>query len=264
MRLRLYPPAVLAAAALLCRPAAAQTLDGVLLAQDGETPLPGARVALVGLGARVAAEGRTDSAGHFQLTAPAAGLYRLRAQPEGGAAILFAPVTLAAGESKSLEVEAHPPTLADTTFALAPVTAVAEVRRRNLERHGFYQRKHIYPGRFLTHEDFMRLHGFRVVEKLTALGIGMEPHGRDRFALFIQKHTGPANAPQARCYVAVYIDGTPVSDISVSQLTNDMVAAVEYYTRDNIPPEFNPFLGDPNGRCASLAIWTQPAPPVSP
>ncbi len=265
MRFRPFPALLLAATmAIAATPSAAQTIDGVLLAEDGETPLPGARVALLGIGSRVVAEAQSDAEGRFTVTAAGAGMFRLRVQPAGGEAILFAPVTLAAGERRSLEFQAHPPTAADSVVALPGVTATAETRERRLERNGFYRRRHTYPGRFLRHDEFMRLHGFRVIEKLQGLGIGMEPRGGDRFLLFRQQHTGGADSPVGRCYISVFIDGTPVSDVPISQLTNEMVAAVEFYTRDDVPPEFDPRLGDSTVRCGSLAIWTAPPDAVPP
>ena len=251
-------PLLLAAALLVSRPLSAQTVQGVLLGEDGETPLPNARVTLVGIGGAATAEATTDAEGRFTLAAAGPGMYRVRATPPGRAAMLFAPVTLAAGERKELGFQAHAPTAADSVYALAPVTATAERRRELLERHGFYQRQHQYLGRFLTHDDFMRLHGFRVVEKILDLGILMEPHGAERFLLYRPQITGGADSPFGRCYISVYIDGAPSNDISLIQLNNRDVAAVEYYTRDNIPPEFNPMLGDPGSRCGSLAIWTEP------
>jgi hypothetical protein len=235
----------------LVRPLAAQTVQGVLLAEDGETPLAGARVQLVGLGDRTAAQAVTDAAGRFTLSAAQPGMYRVRAVPPGGAAILFSPVTLAAGELRELEFQAHPPAPADSVFALAPVTATAQQRRELLERHGFYQRQHVYPGRFLTHDQFVQLHGLRVVEKILDLGLFMEPHGAEGFSLYRVYHGG-------RCYVAVYVDGVPVGDQPLILMKDDEVAAVEYYTRDDIPAEFNPYPGDPNWRCGSVVIWTQP------
>jgi hypothetical protein len=258
MRLHLPITPLLVASLLVASPLAAQTVQGVLLAEDGETPMPNARVALVGIGGTATGEVTTDADGRFTVTAAAPGMYRVRAVPAGGAAILFAPVTLADGERKELEFQAHPPERADSVYALAPVTATAERRRALLERHGYYQRQHQYLGRFLSHDDFQRLHGLRPIEKIQDLGIMMEPHGSGRFLLYRAQLTGGADSPYGRCYLSVYIDGAPVNDIPVTELTERDIAAVEYYTRDNIPPEFNPMLGDPGSRCGSLAIWTEP------
>ncbi|HEX8903644.1 MAG TPA: carboxypeptidase-like regulatory domain-containing protein [Longimicrobiaceae bacterium] len=254
---------VAAAAALLSRAGAAQTVEGVLLDRDGRTPVAGAHVALLGIGNRVAAEASTDTAGRFSLTAPGAGLYRVSAEPAGGATILFPALALATGERLSFEFHAQAPAAdstaaaaaapagRDSAIALPAVVGVAEMQRRLLERNGFYQRRHLYPGRFLEREQFLALHGFRLTQKIQDLGILLEVHGAERFR--------PYRVYRAsRCYIAMYIDGAPVNDLSVLLLTNDMVAGVEYYTRDDIPPEWNPYKGDPNWRCGSLVIWTQP------
>src|SRR3954468_22174290 len=126
---------------LVAGPLAAQTVQGVLLAEDGETPLPNARVALVGIGGTATAEVTTDADGRFTVTAAAPGMYRVRAVTAGGAAILFPPGAAGGaatprapgggggGERRELESRPHPPERADSVYALAPVTATAERRR---------------------------------------------------------------------------------------------------------------------------------------
>ncbi|HEX8903643.1 MAG TPA: carboxypeptidase-like regulatory domain-containing protein, partial [Longimicrobiaceae bacterium] len=254
MRLRFSPSSLLfaaIAATLVSRAAAAQTIVGMLLDRDGETPLAGVRVALVAVGGgQLAAEGRTDEDGRFTLTAPSAGAYRVRAEPAGAPAMLFAAVTLAAGERKSLDFQAHAPTAADSAVALAPVVGVAEPHRQVLERRGFYQRQRVYPGRFLTHDQFVALHGPTPLQKIRELGIMLELEAGDRF------HPYRLQRGQ-RCYIAIYIDAVPVTDLAFLQLTNDRIAGEEYHTADDIPGEFNPHIADRSWRCGSPVIWTQ-------
>lgn len=240
-------------------PLAAQAIDGGLLRAQGTAGVPAVPVQLVAGDTTVVDEGVTRADGGFTLAAPGAGSFRIVVHPAGGSGIVFGPVTLAAGERKPLLLRL--PRGADQPVALAGITATAEQRRRLLDRHGFYQRKHLYPGRFLTHDDFERLHGLRVVEKILDLGLFMEPRGGSGFRLYRVQQGG-------RCYVATYVDGLPVGDQPLVLLKDDEVAGVEYYTRDDVPPEFNPYLGNPNWRCGSVVIWTQPpgmdAPPAAP
>jgi hypothetical protein len=85
---------------------ASQTVAGTLVAADRGTPLAGATVTLLDEGGRAVAAASSRANGGFTLTAPAAGRYRVRAERVGHASTLSAPITLAAGETFTLRLEA--------------------------------------------------------------------------------------------------------------------------------------------------------------
>ena len=66
----------------------AQTIDGFLTDGAGETPVPGAIVALLGTAGIPLAQVLSDSTGRFELRAPRAGPYRVRATLPGSATTL--------------------------------------------------------------------------------------------------------------------------------------------------------------------------------
>jgi hypothetical protein len=85
---------------------ASQTVAGTLVAADRGAPLAGATVSLLDEGGRAVAAASSRANGGFTLTAPAAGRYRVRAERVGHASTLSAPISLAAGETFTLRLEA--------------------------------------------------------------------------------------------------------------------------------------------------------------
>jgi hypothetical protein len=256
MRIRSAVAAVLLALAGAA-PLAAQRVAGRLVAADGSTAVPAALVRLVAADSEVVAEAPSGADGGFVLAAPDTGSFRILAKPPGGSEVAFGPVPLAAGETRSVLLRL-PRAGGEGAIALAPLTAVAEPQRAILDRHGFYQRRHTIPGRFLTHDDFARLGGSSLLDRIRAMGIFVQPHGADRFSLYRLSRG-------QQCYLAVYVDGAQTSNQTLTQLSVAQVAGVEYYTGAQLPFQFNPYFGRSDWDCGSVVIWTQPpeaAPPA--
>jgi hypothetical protein len=93
-------------AAPLLGGAAAQTIAGRVVEQESGAPLPVAQVALEDSAGMARAVALSDSAGAFVLRAPAPGRYRLRAEHIGRATIESDWLTVAAGGSAQVRLEA--------------------------------------------------------------------------------------------------------------------------------------------------------------
>jgi hypothetical protein len=92
-------------AILLARPAAAQGVRGDLLERGSGRPIPAALVVLLDeRGARVAGA-LTDAGGRFELRAPRAGAYTLRADRVGYRSTLSPPLALGAGQTLVYRME---------------------------------------------------------------------------------------------------------------------------------------------------------------
>jgi hypothetical protein len=96
---------VAAALGLFAVPAAAQRVQGVLVDAAGR-PVSGAFVSLRGSGGAVVARALTDAEGRFGLQGSGAGTYRVRAERIGFASTSSAPLSLGAGETRELRMEA--------------------------------------------------------------------------------------------------------------------------------------------------------------
>ncbi|MBV9108493.1 MAG: carboxypeptidase regulatory-like domain-containing protein [Gemmatimonadetes bacterium] len=234
------------ALAALARPARAQEVAGRLVGEDG-APAAAARLQLVAADSEIVAGAVSGADGRFSLAAPAAGAYRIVATAAGGAGVFFGPVTVAA--SGRTPVVLHLPrsgTQGDVT--LATLAAVARVQSPLLEQRGFYQRKSVHYGRFLTGAELSRLPGRTMLDHVRGLGIMVEPNGSDRFSLYRFKQG-------QRCYLAVFVDGQQAGNQILARLTDDEVAGVEYYRDADIPAEYNPYLSR-GWECGVVVIWT--------
>jgi hypothetical protein len=230
-------------------PLAAQTVEGRLMVADGPG-VPAARVQLVAADSTLVDESVTRADGGFTLAARAPGTFSIVARAAGGTDVEFGPVPLAAGERRPLLLRLPAGGGADQPVALAGLTAVAEARHEVLERHGFYERQHIHPGRFVTHDELARLPGISVLDHIRGLGILVDPRGASNSALFRYSRG-------SRCYLAVWLDGQPARYTEITQLTMDEVAGVEYYRGEELPLQFNPYYTRRSWSCGAVVIWTQ-------
>ena len=71
------------AAIAVCPPARAQVFHGVVLDTESRQPVWVAAVSLIDMENKVRRAAVTDSAGHYELTAPGPGRYKLRVDPRG-------------------------------------------------------------------------------------------------------------------------------------------------------------------------------------
>ncbi len=94
----------LIAALLAAGPLAAQAVRGALVEADG-SPVPGAMVLLLDAGGAVKGRVLTDASGRWQLAAPAAGTYRVRAERLGFEATVSEPMALAAGQTADVRLQ---------------------------------------------------------------------------------------------------------------------------------------------------------------
>ncbi|HSU17311.1 carboxypeptidase-like regulatory domain-containing protein [Longimicrobium sp.] len=233
----------------IAAPMAAQAVDGRLMGADGASGIPAALVRLV-LGDSVVDEAATRADGGFTLASPGAGTFSIVARVAGGSDVEFGPVTLAAGERVPVLLRLPAGSGADRPVALAGVTATAEVRRQVLERHGFYERQHLHPGRFLTHDELARLPGISVLDHIRGLGILVDPRGANISALY-------RYSKGAKCFLAVWLDGQPARYTEITRLTMDEVAGVEYYRGEELPLQFNPYYTRRSWDCGAVVIWTR-------
>ena len=237
-------PLVLAA---LTRPARAQEVAGRLVG-DGGAPVVAARLQLVAADSEVVADGVSGADGRFSLAAPDTGAYRILATAAGGAGVFFGPLRIA-GDGRTSVVLHLPRSGTQGDVTLAPLTAVARPQSPLLERRGFYQRKSVHYGRFLTGEEIARLPGRTMLDHVRGLGIMVEPYGPQAFSLYrFQKG--------ARCYLAVFVDGQQSRNRVLLQLTDADVEGLEYYHDDDIPAEYNPYLVR-GWSCGVVLIWTK-------
>jgi hypothetical protein len=219
----------------------------------------------------------TDSAGRARLAAVAAGEYRVSVA-HASIGTRTARVTLPA-DAGSLELSpaAGADSLAATVrraVAVAGVTATAQ-RNPALETQGFYRRKEVNPGQYVTEAEIQsrragrltdvlrRLKGVRVIRYSPEMGLsagarsGMDLEGHNRIAS-MRGSTGISRA--GPCWMDVYLDGSLVQSADVldaaqnlDQVSTSNVIGVEVYHASEVPAEYR----GGTSTCGVVLIWTR-------
>lgn len=231
-------------------------LLGTVLAEQGERPIAGAQVELVGNGNMTT----TDSSGVFALWDIVPGRYRLMVRALGFAP-LDVPLVVPVDGLDALEI-LLPPTLGRVEVRAGGIPREAHLR-------GFDQRRRWGSGRFM---DSTRLHAYgpmqwatqltantpflRIVRFESIFGSGYTFAGRRRGAVSLRGDV------RSECYphiivdnVVMYANGIGELPLDISFLTGGPpVVASEYYAASQVPAEF-----DKGGLavCGALVLWTQ-------
>jgi hypothetical protein len=227
--------------------AAAQSIRGIVLDDATDEPIAGTLVILLDTtGARLGAVA-TDTAGRFLLPLERPGTYRLAARRLG-----YGPATstlLHVPDSGVLDVEFR---LTPEAVLLAPVEVRAKPRRSRLEREGFYRRRELGIGRFMTAEEIEKRGATWVSDALR-----MEPSVRIRYdpvrlGWVVYFSVGTSGRP---CLPLVVLDGTRLDMSTIDELVPPSeIDAMELYPRGNgVPAQF----GGTGASCGVILIWTK-------
>lgn len=101
------------------------SLEGRVVARDGQSPLAGARVHVrPSEGADLFTSGWTAADGRFELSGLPAAEYRLAVEADGGLYIVEAPLALAPGQSRALHLAVNPDVRDDEDDDDTPVGAL--------------------------------------------------------------------------------------------------------------------------------------------
>ncbi|MET0398842.1 MAG: carboxypeptidase regulatory-like domain-containing protein [Longimicrobiaceae bacterium] len=245
----------------------------VLGGPDG-APLAGARVVLGGGGAAAT----TDAQGRFTVRGvvagsqdvtvahPAHGTRTVKTVVEGGTSDL----ELRLGEGMRLAA------LVTTPYTLDPLRVEASRERRSLDAVGFYDRRRMGWGVFLTEEDFRRgaplssvirtIPGIRVIRHQPPGRMGTAPpmetrlvSSRSNTSVRLSEGSNERSADQ--CFFPVFLDGVRImsdspdqgQDIDRHLRTGDVVAIEVYRNGAEVPPQYR----TANLACGVVLLWTQ-------
>ncbi len=236
---------------------AGASLSGRVLVESTEDPIAGVEISIAGQ--EVSA--RSDSGGRFALRGirPGRHVVLLRA-------IGFSEYSTTLHFFGGQEIE--------TDFALVPLgQSLAKVEVKATPPSGdnpriaeFDERRKFGMGRFVTQAELEKAEGRNLVTFLIGRipGLRCAPIG---YRCELVSGRGPVKFSAAPCLVRVVYDGFPGGNqIGLNDMDPSTIAAVEYYTPTNLPPQFN-FEG--NNPCGTLIVWSRwkagaPNPPRPP
>jgi carboxypeptidase family protein/TonB-dependent receptor-like protein len=241
--------AALISAALLLLSAthvAAQTVEGVLLELSTNRPVTAAAVTLLAEpGTQPAKTTTSANDGHFVVTGPAPGIYRLRVDRPGYRTAVTPAFGLGVGDRVGLTLRLLP-----DTATLRPVTVTASNRRPAGRLGGFRERAQRRAfGHFISREDIERRHPLLVSDVLrTVPGIEVLPSPTG-FGNIIRTTEG--------CVPNVFLDGVyfPLRGESIDNLISPWeLEGVEVYPHiTGAPVEFQRV----GSSCGSIVLWTR-------
>jgi hypothetical protein len=234
-------------------PASAQALRGRLLEWPGDRPIAGGTVSLYDTaGLRISSTvSRAD--GSFEMKAPV-GLALVLHGSANGYFDMMADDTLEFVGADTLDIEFR---LRVMPFALDAVEA--DVRGEGatnprLADTGFFQRRRIGLGEFLTREDIVER---PATQRITDLLVGMRGVQVTRDGIAFR---APGESIMGGCAPRVYLDGMlsglPLTfDFSgVNSIPTDAIEAIEVFRG---PSEIPPQYGGAQGTCGVVLLWTR-------
>jgi hypothetical protein len=215
----------------------AQSVRGEVTDQARSIPVAGTAVALLDSAGSVRAEQTTGADGHYALSAPGPGRYRLRFQVPGYNLLVTSLFDLEAGQELDYPLTLQP--IAATVLD----TLLVEGHPIPWNLPDFYRRKRQGFGDFATREDWAKW-----------AVIGVEDVIRHINPFIRLPNAGRGVQLHGNCTPAVFLDNLPLPpDYDLTNLFLDGIAAVEVYRAPYLPPEFE----RPYGVCAAIAIWSR-------
>lgn len=201
--------------------------------------LPGVSVIMRRTDGGASALRMTGDDGTFHFAAVRSGVYQMELRHIGYQDV---DLTLDTGDGDHTEVRVE---MVPAAVELEPVV-VTSSRRDRLALAGFYDRRRITAGHFITRDEIQSRQVFRVSQLFRSVaGFSVVPMSNG----FEQLVIGRGN-----CHPALYIDGVLQQTVAGSQIDQvlrpDHVEGLEIYSASQTPGQFLA------GRCGTIVAWT--------
>jgi hypothetical protein len=231
-------------------PVRGQVLQGHVMDDDTDQPIPGVRVEMLQEGRRSAGHALTDSAGGFAIVAARQGSFRLRAERIGYASATTAEVGVAMNDTVAVVVR-----LRAGSVLLAPLEVVTRPRRVSNSAplaEAFERMERGMGGRFITSEQIQVRNPARLTDVVTTMGVVVSGTN--------------VSMSRTRCPPVVVVDGVVASRVggsrdgieysAINMVDPAHVELIEVYAGvAGMPPDWINI-----GRCGVIAIWTRRGP----
>jgi hypothetical protein len=217
-------------------------LTGTVFDRSEEEPITGAAIRLVRIDAEDAPiwEGVSDEEGRFRAADIPVGEYRIEFQVPR-----YSPLSsdVVISENSTVDVEAR--MVPVDVVELEPVVATA-VRRNRLEAEGFYDRRRMASGQFVTREEIETRSPNRVTDLFQMIpGVQVIPEAM-----------GPTLRLRNGCVPRVVLDGAILSEpVFIDDIIGSQdLEAVEVHNASSIPSQY---VGQT--ACGVVMLWTRDA-----
>lgn len=247
--LAVFPGLVAAQAGDDARPSrtSSDSLDllGVVLDAESREPIDGVAVTLrrdtdPGTPTPRPLSAVTDPDGRFLFRELEEGRYRISLERLGYGTVVD---TVDYDPDLGLRVEAR---LVPAAVELEPMLVAVEARARHLENAGFYRRRAMGLGRFISREEIDRRNVMDVTDLLRTM-----PGVRLRYGSGIRAE--PLVLMRGGCVAQVYVDGVPTTSPFYldAMLQPGDVDAIEVYNASELPVQYG------TSSCGAVLVWTR-------
>ena len=233
-------------------PVHGQVLQGHVMDDETDQPIPGVRVEMLQEGRRPVGHALTDSVGAFAIAAARQGSFRLRAERIGYASATTAEVGVPMGDTVAVVVR-----LRAGSVLLAPLEVVTRPRRVSnspLLAEAFERMERGMGGRFITSDELRMRNPARLTDAMSQSGVVVS--GTNVWM------------NRTRCPPMVVVDGILATRneggrdgaqySAINMVDPSSVELIEIYAGvAGMPPEWINV-----GRCGVIAIWTRRGPPA--
>jgi hypothetical protein len=241
-----------------------QGVQGRVFDPRTQGPVVGADVILKGGAGGILAAGTTNERGFFRLLTRSPGEYALEVNALGYETGGMGVLDVEADRLSVVEIGLPP-----QAVELEPLIVVAEPRTFHLEMVGFYQRKEVSAGFFITPEMIEERHSQRVTQlfrQVPGAAVVQEQGGQD--AVHFKSAVGLASVPvtdegsrATTCWPRVYLDGLLMHEggyagpAFIDGLTRPFdLDGIEVYRS---PAESPPRFGGIQSRCGVIVMWSK-------
>lgn len=244
---------IIAALLVLAPAAAAQAVQGRLVARETQAPVRGGTVHLMSADSQVVGQAQTDSAGRFTLQAPAPGSYWLLGSAPGYQDSETDLFPVGPQGTRVSFVIGRAPIVLDTVTATGTPANAAD----RLWYGGFHQRmSENNGGRFITAEQIERQRPVQMVDLLRSIPsleviVGNSDYGDSRSFRVRLRH--PLSI-RGHCWTNIYLNGMRVEAESIQNLNPAEIEGMEVYTHGAIPAQFSSSTGS---ACGVIVVWTK-------
>ncbi len=255
---RLRLPVLLAATTLAAGPlawsASAQVIHGTVVDAATGDVVAAAYVAILDTAGVAVGGGATGADGRFVVRAPRYGVYRLRASQLGYDGLLTEVVGAGPGGELSLLLRMRP-----SPVDIPSLTVEANRRVARLEAVGFYQRRAMGFGHYLTPEQIVARNASYTGDLLQGLA-GIRVIG-DLGRQIVLTRASMSMFVRGPCAPSVVVDGYPVvvggigGPVSLDQLVapQDIEALEVYPGPAGVPVQYSGYMSP----CGAIVIWTR-------